>query len=492
GARRLFGLLVQSFNEENVPMDNFVGFASDGCNTMFGTNNSVASRLQESYKGVIVNKCRCHSLHLCASEACKELPRCIEDLARNIYGIFKNSSKRQAEYAEFQEFYHTDPHKILRPSQTRWLSLQSVVNRILEQWDHLKAYFQLKVLDARVIAATNVLNYMNDPTTKQYYHFLQWALPRFVDLNELFQSDRPLITIVHKKMCAAYKHLILAFMDRAHVKRTPLDQINPLDTSKHIPLSNIYLGVKVLKGFSEPPISNHPDKVNMEKCFRDRCKAFLVKGCTEMRQRFDFNSNSPFARMACLSPAEAMSRTKEPTLLHLIETVPRICDPNDLDRVQQLDDQWQLLDKREFTDGMKEMEVDDFWITVRDYTDLDGKQIFKELDTFALHVLSLPHSNAACERCFSKINLIKTKIRNRMMTETLNGLLLASHCAKDGGGSDKFVVTQAMLAAMTAENLKPKKKPPAERPRGIADLDVVEEVDVDEVLMEEEFDVTFG
>jgi hypothetical protein len=38
---------------------------------------------------------------------------------------------------EFQIFCNVDPHKILRPAQTRWLSLLSVVRRILEQWEPL-------------------------------------------------------------------------------------------------------------------------------------------------------------------------------------------------------------------------------------------------------------------------------------------------------------------------------------------------------------------
>ena len=34
---------------------------------------------------------------------------------------------------EFQRFLELKPHQILRPSETRWLSLQQVVNRIIEQ-----------------------------------------------------------------------------------------------------------------------------------------------------------------------------------------------------------------------------------------------------------------------------------------------------------------------------------------------------------------------
>ncbi|KAJ8971031.1 hypothetical protein NQ317_013964 [Molorchus minor] len=71
----------------------------------------------------VVMKCICYSLHLCASEACKTFPKHCEDLARNIYSFFNYNSKRQAAFREFQDFFEVDPHKLLTPAQTRWLSL---------------------------------------------------------------------------------------------------------------------------------------------------------------------------------------------------------------------------------------------------------------------------------------------------------------------------------------------------------------------------------
>ena len=41
-----------------------------------------------------------------------------------------------------------------------------------------------------------------------------------------------------------------------------------------------------------------------------------------------------------------------------------------------------------------------------------------------LALLVLPHSSAAVERVFSQVKLIKTDIRNRLSTESLNGILL--------------------------------------------------------------------
>ncbi|KAE9523128.1 hypothetical protein AGLY_016469 [Aphis glycines] len=49
--------------------------------------------------------------------------------------------------------------------------------------------------------------------------------------------------------------------------------------------------------------------------------------------------------------------------------------------------------------------------------------LFINLSEFILTILSLPLLNCVFERLFSKVNLIKTKQRNKLMTDTLNSLI---------------------------------------------------------------------
>ena len=63
------------------------------------------------------------------------LPKKCEDLVRGTYSFFSHSAKRRFEFSIFQAFYEEDPHSLLHPSQTRWLSLYAAVKRIIEQWD---------------------------------------------------------------------------------------------------------------------------------------------------------------------------------------------------------------------------------------------------------------------------------------------------------------------------------------------------------------------
>ena len=84
-------------------------------------------------------KCICHSAHLVASNFSK-LPRQAEDFIRDIYSFFNHSARRLVGLSEFNTSL-TQSHISCFRIKTRWLSLQQCVNRILEQWQALTAYF---------------------------------------------------------------------------------------------------------------------------------------------------------------------------------------------------------------------------------------------------------------------------------------------------------------------------------------------------------------
>lgn len=50
-----------------------------------------------------------------------------------------------------------------------------------------------------------------------------------------------------------------------------------------------------------------------------------------------------------------------------------------------------------------------------------------------LAILSLPHSNAECERVFSRVNDIKTKKRNKLLTKSIKGNLLSQQAIQRQG-----------------------------------------------------------
>lgn len=137
-AQTLNNNAVHFLSDNGIPYkDNRIGFAANGANSMLGAHHSLSSLLQADIPHVFVMKCICHSYVLCALYAYLKLPQSIEDLARDIDSYFSCSPKTVGELKEFQKFVTVKPHKILHPSQTRWLSLHMVVSRLLEQYSAL-------------------------------------------------------------------------------------------------------------------------------------------------------------------------------------------------------------------------------------------------------------------------------------------------------------------------------------------------------------------
>ncbi|XP_026746353.1 uncharacterized protein LOC113507655 isoform X2 [Trichoplusia ni] len=172
--------LLNWLDNKKIPIKNFVGFASDTTNSMVGEHNSVFSHLKERVPHIACVKCSCHMIHLVASKACLKLPRFVEDFLRNVGAHFNRSTLRHEKLKELQLFFNVEVHKILSPSVTRWLSLEACVNRVLEQYDVLSAYFRLELLEDPSKITEDIIGVLDNKLTKIYLEFMSFTLEQFV------------------------------------------------------------------------------------------------------------------------------------------------------------------------------------------------------------------------------------------------------------------------------------------------------------------------
>ncbi|KAK7077052.1 hypothetical protein SK128_015119 [Halocaridina rubra] len=111
----------------------------------------------------------------------------------------------------------------------------------------------------------------------------------------------------------------------------------------------------------------HPE---IENCIRERCLSFVVKYFCELRRRLHENI----------------------TVLNSMK--------------------WENTNSR-----VK------FWSEVYTYKDAADNNPFGELCQLAIDILALPHWNANIERLLSQLNLVKSKLRKRLHTKTVNAIL---------------------------------------------------------------------
>ena len=156
--------------------------------------------------------CISHSFNTCASYACSKLPERVENFAQDVYNYFKMSVGRRADLKEFQHFVKVDPHNILCLSSTRWLSLELVSIRLIEQFSALCLYFTDAAYnypnDSRE-KCRKILEQINGQSTLLYLYFLEWVLPYFNTLDKMMQSEKPQIHLISQKV----KSICLTLMD---------------------------------------------------------------------------------------------------------------------------------------------------------------------------------------------------------------------------------------------------------------------------------------
>lgn len=159
---------------------------------MVGINNGVFQKLKQDVPSLILVRCTCHSLQLAVSHASSEtLPRNLEFLISETYKWFSLSSVRQISY---KTLYHTinegkNPLKIPNNCNTRWLSIEPAVDRILSQWLELKTHFEIVRLTEKCYTAELLYEMYSDEANHAYLLFLHPVLDDIQRVNKVFESS---------------------------------------------------------------------------------------------------------------------------------------------------------------------------------------------------------------------------------------------------------------------------------------------------------------
>ncbi|KAJ8913072.1 hypothetical protein NQ315_006573 [Exocentrus adspersus] len=394
-AQGIFEAINVFLLEANIPIKNLLGFAADNAAVMMGQIAGVQALFKTLVPNIFVLGCICHSFHLCSSAAAKKLPRSIEEFVRSIYNYFAHSSKRQESLQEFQAFVNVKPHKMLHPSQTRWLSLQAAVDRVLENWDALTLYFRMEATEEDLNSARNILRCLEHPTYKMYFTFLSYILELVNKLNLEFQAEKPKIFNMLTRMSDFYRSLLRSYLKKVYIDNTNLNDVECKNPEYFLPLESIYLGAKTEILMSKDNL----DKTELHN-FRLRCLEFYTELASQIKKH------------------KALSGEIGSISLYAEKYFPQLVDD-----IEKLNSEWRLLADLNELKTMDKSDIEAFWSNIFSLKNQLNELMFPHLKKSMQGLLSLPHSSAAAERRFSQVTLLKTKLRNRLEIETLDTIL---------------------------------------------------------------------
>ncbi|KAL0860066.1 hypothetical protein ABMA27_010381 [Loxostege sticticalis] len=426
--------LVACLENYKLNINQMIGIGTDNASVMTGINNGVHAILKRDYglQHLILIRCVWHSLQLPVTHASENsLPRTVEFLVREIYKWFSVSPKRRDEYKKIYELINCGeaPLKITKVCDTRWLSIEPAVTKILSQWEELKLHFNLARGNENCYAAELIYNMLQDNKHYLYLIFLRSVLNDVQIAIKAFEGEdsNPL------KLLNTLKTLIQSVSQRilmpTRLQRNIMDPITDRDLHPRPFLGYIF----------ETEITKHSFDPETSNAIRQRCVTFLMRLVTELQQRLPDNYKQ-LESMQLLSPEEAVKPVKTNDIVNLAEILG--FTPEKIDKIMQ---QWHILHSFKWVS----QEIIPFWVEVKKYKNASGDNILEDISELAIACISLPHSNAEVEKLFSQMNLIKNKQRNRMSLITLNSILcIRDSLRKSGQCCHNYVLPKSVLDKM--------------------------------------------
>ncbi|KAL1379496.1 hypothetical protein pipiens_014859, partial [Culex pipiens pipiens] len=242
-AETLYAAIRDSFVKNKIPYTIFLlGLACDNANVMTGSNHSLFTLLRNDCPHIVLIRCVCHSMALCASYAVSKLPEYLEQTMKDIYGYITASPARLQQYKEIQELLEHNPTRVPRLHDIRFLSRGNVVSQVLKRYNALQIFFGFAANVDKLSSAIKVKNALEDPITLLYFEFLNFVLPLVDGINKLFQAERPEVISMLSVLTGKIKQ-ILGYFVEPHVLKTDLKQIK-VERAKFKRQEDVYYGVK--------------------------------------------------------------------------------------------------------------------------------------------------------------------------------------------------------------------------------------------------------
>lgn len=400
-SKDIFGKIKQVTEENDLKLTQLTAYSADNASVNYGVNNSVFQKLRETNNHLIKANCNCHVINNCVKYALKALSVDIESIVIKTFNEFSSSSTKTEKLKECFLFASLEYKNLLRHVPTRWLSLMPALDRLIRSWPAIKQYFLLKGANE---------------CRKEIWDFVSKNLVNF-DNNGAEEID----TCKQEGISEAYLYFVHNIMSEFQIAILALESntctileidsvMKKLMNQLQNRLDDKFFGSKnktLLKNFSE-----------LEKnIFCAEAELFLTRAIQYLKERYNFSEDSLFKKLSVFSlKSEKLFSWEElsllPELLNILSEVDQDGLYTDYCCLKEI---FQHLQKKNTISN------DKIWAYFFKKCSNNNMKNFKKIVSF---VLSIPVSNAYCERVFSLLNNLYTNDRNRMGMDLIKAELL--------------------------------------------------------------------
>lgn len=296
--------------------------------------------------------------------------------------------------------------------------MERVVQRTLQQWSALYAYFDKVSEDDHSARVARLDQHLKSPLTKLVLFLLEFALESMSKFNTAFQMSLPMLPALKTEVNRLLRILLGRFLKPEVLVRAKDDftTINLADPSLQLADEDLSIGHKTWAYISE--IEDDLDR-RAKKIFFNGARAFYTAIVSIVLKKFTFK-DKVIDDVFILLP-ENQTKVTVATVFRLARRFPVAVPEENFDALET-----EVLDyvlapsgelplvQRDAEKPTNSTELCRYWHNVGVMKSLEGTDRFPNLVGLAKCLLSLPHSNADTERVFSIVRKIVTDFRTRL------------------------------------------------------------------------------
>ena len=279
--RQLAEKIISAVQDNGIALGQLQMLESDGPNvnkTVWNIVNDALLHLPNRNYGLTdIGTCNLHICHNAFAKGLEMFGSNISEFVIDLHLWFKMSAVRREEYEVVQEEMGLAKHKFLKHVECRWLSLQPAVLRILEQLEGLRRYF-ITVLPEKQSSISSNARYirirrqLESKDLVAQMHFLISVADIFNSFLKFFQSEEPLIHLLHDQLTTLLKMVMGRFIKKellANKAAKGLSNISLEVLENHLAYKELEIGEQTRREIGKLSQEN-------QKKFLLGAKSFLV------------------------------------------------------------------------------------------------------------------------------------------------------------------------------------------------------------------------
>ncbi|XP_064635757.1 uncharacterized protein LOC135492941 [Lineus longissimus] len=293
------------------------------------------------------------------------------------------------------------------------------LKRVIENWDALKQLFREaseSLPEDQDCKERRLFKFYRSPTNKLLCPFLVHTMKIFDNANKRLQQQAPLIHELRQDLNKLVRDLLLRYKMPEAIRHVAIENMNVTTELGQRQDADLFIGEEARNFIADK--DNNGLRGHRIKDFFSGVRKFFIAACSYLKEKLPLQE--PLLKHAEVADTKKrINGAQAADLGYFLDTFPALIPEGVSRETVELEfAEYQSESEIPVAEGIDD--IDKKWVQIGKMEDGGGVPMFKNLAHVILGILTIPHSNAQCERVFSSVRQNKTWNRSSMVLKQLN------------------------------------------------------------------------